>query len=72
MTTINKAVTDESDGEGEERRARLRGRRIGLGVVMVVAVSAWARRPLRPGLPIRPRGNARWASVASCGPSIGR
>jgi len=39
MTTINKAVTDESDGEGEERRARLRGRRIGLGVVMVVAVS---------------------------------
>jgi hypothetical protein len=32
-------VTLESHGEDDERRARLRGRRIGLGVVMVVAVS---------------------------------
>lgn len=32
-------MTDESHGNDEERRARLRGRRIGLGVVMVAAIS---------------------------------
>jgi hypothetical protein len=37
--TIKGAVTGDTDRDEQERRARLRGRRVGLAVVLVVAVT---------------------------------